>query len=630
MNLVEIKKIVFIFLLFNQLVVADTLLLSTTIKGSIDMTPPKLSDFVISTAEPSKVYFNSSKPIKGSNASGFIISGKSITDIAINSDGLKGCFTVSSPFNFWDNNTIRYEGNSDIVDFSGNPLLEFTLEFIENKISEPISKNILFVNSAIINGKGDGSDERNASPSLSAMLAKASLMGGDHTIWIKAGTYKEGNLEDTYNGTATAPIKIKGYRNTIGDLDSINLRDLYGYVRGNNNTPPPLDPSKYPVFDGLSRTGGTFYDGGQDDYIIWKNLAITNYSTAFRNANMATGHLYENLLLKDFGTSINDVGTAFKFNSSAATTTNFRIKNCTIFNATKNGIFIRGDHNLIDNVHVYCTEALRSGDVKTTTDYYITISGSNSILRNNYVDRNTPNGWGHNGHGLSLKASNTPTEYNLVEHCTAVGIWGAYQVRHPETQFNVIKNSISHAAIPNRKPSDQASGLVCLLMGAKNNIFENMTGYSIDAFIQFGDNREETVDTGSEDNIVRNSIGYTIKTMFYNYNAKGTGSAVHERNIFEHITLSNVDKLYVTTATDPVSYIGIEINKSILDKIVSFGDALPSGFSWNNNNLTNGIVPIGKKTTSLNPQFIDDKNINLSQRNYTTRNASLKEIGKNQ
>ena len=69
--------------------------------------PPVLSNFRIDGGQTSRVYFDSSEPITGSNASGFRISGKSISGVRISTGKTSGhYFTVSSPFTYWDNNTM--------------------------------------------------------------------------------------------------------------------------------------------------------------------------------------------------------------------------------------------------------------------------------------------------------------------------------------------------------------------------------------------------------------------------------------------------------------------------------------------------------------------------------------------
>ena len=68
---------------------------------------PILTNFSIDDYQKSRVYFDASADITGMTTTGFVISGKTISSVTIDGDGLGGYFTVSSPFTFWDNNTIQ-------------------------------------------------------------------------------------------------------------------------------------------------------------------------------------------------------------------------------------------------------------------------------------------------------------------------------------------------------------------------------------------------------------------------------------------------------------------------------------------------------------------------------------------
>ena len=77
--------------------------------------PPVLKNFRILYNQPSRVYFDSSVPITASTTTGFTVSGKSLSSVTIASGSTTGhYFTVSSSFTYWDNNTIRYTGGSNI------------------------------------------------------------------------------------------------------------------------------------------------------------------------------------------------------------------------------------------------------------------------------------------------------------------------------------------------------------------------------------------------------------------------------------------------------------------------------------------------------------------------------------
>ena len=139
-----------------------------------------LKNFRIEDSNKNRVYFDSSEPISGSGTSGFYISGKTISGVNIVSGSTSGhYFSVSSPFTFWDNNTIRYEGGSSLN------VQEFTLSYIENNISEPEASNYRYVTTAAT-GSGDGTSEAKAWTILHRQLQMH--MAG-MTVWMKAGDY---------------------------------------------------------------------------------------------------------------------------------------------------------------------------------------------------------------------------------------------------------------------------------------------------------------------------------------------------------------------------------------------------------------------------------------------------------
>ena len=74
-----------------------------------------ISNFHVRGGEPARIYFDSSEPIAGSDATGFIVSDNNVSGISISSGNRTGHYlTVSRPFTFWDNNTLRYEGGSNL------------------------------------------------------------------------------------------------------------------------------------------------------------------------------------------------------------------------------------------------------------------------------------------------------------------------------------------------------------------------------------------------------------------------------------------------------------------------------------------------------------------------------------
>ena len=101
---------------------------------------PKILNLRIDDNAKTKVKFDSNVIITATDFVGFNIYGKTITGITINTGQLTDHeFTVSSAFDFWSNNNLRYEGGSNMKDGNNFPVLPFTLSYIKNNIVEPVS-----------------------------------------------------------------------------------------------------------------------------------------------------------------------------------------------------------------------------------------------------------------------------------------------------------------------------------------------------------------------------------------------------------------------------------------------------------------------------------------------------------
>ena len=197
---------------------------------------PVLSNFRIEDANKDRVYFDSLISVKSMTKNGFIISGKNISGITIDLDGLSGYFTVSEPFTFWDNNTIRLE-NYD----GKNVVFNFTLTYIENNIDEPTSTGTTYyVDISATGGTQDGLSEVNA---FTGLTEAVSAVSAGSTVWVKVGTYIGANIYYG-QGTINNPIKFIGYKNTIGDITSNYFRYSPNFI---------LDESEMPI---LETTGG--------------------------------------------------------------------------------------------------------------------------------------------------------------------------------------------------------------------------------------------------------------------------------------------------------------------------------------------------------------------------------------
>ena len=592
-------------------------------------TSPVLSNFRIKSDQKSRVYFDSNKAILGSNWKGFAISGKKITKIKISKGNTSGhYFEVSGSFTFWDNNTVRYEGGANIKDRNNNKLSAFTLSFIKNnlKLKEGKVKEI-FVNSKV-SKSGDGKSEKKAYKTLNEAI-KALPEGGGGKIWVKAGhVYKEGALRSIpRNNKSNSPNVIEGYIKKPGDISTM----YYDYFP--NGKLKKLDNKKMPLFDGGSRDNGLiFCDVQNSDYLIVRNIQVTNYQTAFRAGTM-TGFVADNVLIKDMGSLDSSDGYGFEMESNISESNLVRIKNSIIINATHTGIKIAGNHGLIENTKVYCNEALGLKDIDAPTDYYYLIAGSDNIIRNSIAYKDTRNGWGHNGHGFSLKTQKNlaPVHYNLIEFCTAINIYGSFQARHKNCKYNVFKDSEAHAKIPNRGvgKSDQKTGGIQFVSGGSYNIFERLYIHDVDVAISWIANGEWDADVNIQQNsIIRNCVFDNINVAIRAYHSKTGGTSKPSGNKVYNCTFNNIDAMYRMVNGRPFKFADNEFKNVIFNNIPLKDAELPykGGWSYEYSNFHNTwAVEKGKGNVSLAPGFENESKSNFRLKS----NSSMIDKGQN-
>ena len=497
---------------------------------------PILTNFRIEMNEPSRVYFDSNVGLKGTVSSGFFISERQISGIHISTGNTSGHYlSVSTPFTYWDNHTIRYSGIGDLQNLEGLKLSEFTLTYIENRIKEPESGGKVYYVNSQVSVSGDGSSESKAFKTLKEAVDATGAAGT--TIYVKAGLYKGEVLSNLRSGTVQQPIKVIGYKHRINDITS----NYFNYIPRSD---VELNAAEMPVFDGGNRGGSIFFNMMNSGYFIFKNLQFTNYAVVFRAATMK-GFVGERVNSKNIGSVDHNLGITFKFES--LNSNQGKLIDCRVVNSTADGVLINGNGWLVDQTKVYCNEAVKgSQDIESTTDYYYIIQGSNNIIRNSLAYKDTPNGDGHLGHGFSIKGvSGSTAEYNLIDNCTAIGILGSFQTRHQETKNNVIKNSEAHAKIANRRVNgngDVTAGIE-FLSGGSNNIYENIYVHDLDVGINIQQNSENKTSVIASNNIIRNCVFENLNHGVNYANANSSTAEVNNLKVYNN-TFYDVKQLH--------------------------------------------------------------------------------------
>ena len=587
---------------------------------------PTLSNFRVEDANKNRVYFDSSEPITASTVNGFFITEKTVTGVTINAGQNTGhYFTVSSPFNFWDNNTIRYEGNgslswtvnnpSDMQDLDGNKLQDFTLSYIDNNIAEPETTAEKFVTPSATGG-GDGNSEATAWTMAEAV---ANATPGT-TVWMKAGDYGNIMFTVTLDGTPTQPIKFIGYKDTTGDITS--------NYRYDNLKTTPLNPSEMPTMTGTFSAGSQFgrpiYFAGAH-YLIFRNLQLRRYSNSIdgiANENLTNSHIIfdainsDDMLQSTINVYTNKSGTEHPIGSN-----NMRVLNSTMTNYEMSAVALWGDGScLIERVRVYNDMPGRK------PDYQIFVSGDYNIIRNCEIEISR-SAQGASTHGFGVRGTQkNHNYYNLIEKNVAHNINESFYIRNDGSYYNVIKDC--YADEGDALPSDiNYRGLVWLWGGSNYNVVERVEGYNMQYGIGFKDNNEEPLNTyvQGHDNVIRNSL---FINCFYGISMEGKApdiSTVRNNKIincvFDNSTNNYANgtrlfRYYYTEMTD-LEIINTHIEGFDQWFLNSSGYSAPpsneitfTNVNYYNNtpSIPSGVTQVG--TLNEVPKFIDQQNRN--------------------
>ncbi len=588
---------------------------------AFDTAAPVLSNFRVLDSNKDRVMFDSNVIITASTFGGFTISGKTISSISIDGDGLGGAFVVSSDFDFWDNNTIRYSGTGSDLTSNGNDLLEFTLEYIQNQITEPTATTNTYYVDVAATGTGDGSSEANAFTTLSGALAVANA---GSTIWVKAGTYLADDNMGTNGGTASNPIKIIGYQTTIGDI-STNYYDFDGLLA--------LDATEMPVFDGENTVADGFNLLTGDNYTIIKNLQFKRYRSGITNSTAAqtdvVGLVVDNCNFKD-NRSNDDGGSntgsgvlmfANEISGNELAETKYRVTNSINVNSSINGFNLYGQHNLIEGSKVYSSVSTGLGP---SLDYAIRITGSNNIIdnvesvRENDAVSHGMHGVGIRGAGLSdgssYYSSQVNSMYNLIQNSVSVGADECFYVRNTNADNNVLKDIEAYS----KDAQITYSPGIVFMNNAQDNIVERAYIHDVITAVYYYDGSESgTTNRNISGNVVRNSIidNAQYLTRWVNLVAGGVNSTYSENKLI-NVTVNNVATLTRTISDGDADFtftnnewqnvIIVGSTKEIhnaahfpLSSVVSLIDRCDFY------NTTQGIPAHSTNSINIDPQFVD-------------------------
>lgn len=561
---------------------------------------PVLSNFRVEDANRGRLSFDSSEPITATTSTGFVLSSMAIEGIVINEGERTGhYFVVPRDFVFWDNDTIRYEGGSDIVDLEGHPLFAFSLRYVDSLIAEPSSEVERYV-STDATGSGDGTE---ADP-WTVEQAFARAVAGQ-TVWIRAGDYGNQNARLANDGTEISPIKFIGYKDSPGDIDE----SYYAYGDGD------LDASEMPLLSGRSRVEGAALELSGRAYVVIKNIQFQNYRYGIRLWNETASHMViENVVGRGFG-GLTTEQRGYGVYCTAATNHHVRIARSILMNASQSLITLNGDFHLLENVQTYADEDSAT-ELNAASDYHIACAGNNNIIRACHSEH--VGDLEHAGHGISLRHTTGDTiERNLVVDSEVINVNGALEFRHSATRFNVARNVTLDAT----RTSPHAGGLV-FRDGASFNRFENghIRGTQDDFYglIFFTDTVEDggygqTIEGNAVINTIIESAAPTVSAInFGNATLPARAFTVLNQR-FTGCTFYNIDRMFKARAE--VSVVGTELVNNIVMGVVSEGDAVDGAVHSSSVFFDSYPAPAGMLNTSVDPQFVDAAGGDFAPRN---------------
>ncbi len=555
-----------------------------------DQSHPTLHGFRIREAERDRIWFESSEPLVAGDATGFALVGRSVASIHIEDGRTDGhYFVASAPFDFWDNDSLRYEGGSGIEDSEGNPLVEFPLTWIRNELPEPASTLERFVTVDAAGG-GTGTSESDAW----TLVEATQLAEPGTTVWIKAGDYGAVELRITNDGEADRPIKFIGYRNAIGDVEG-----LY-YAHGDGE----LDPTELPLLRGTSREDGTAVSLRSSENIILRNLQIQNYRYGIISASGPSSHvLVDSVLVHSVGgTSPGTEGNGVHFKGDGGNNIN-RVTNTTCINVSFEAIWAWGDHNLFANNTVICDETTTR---QAGTDYYLAVRGVGNIITHSRAER--IGDVMHGGHAMGSKAFRTPSEYNLVANSIARGFSGeSFYWAYPDARFNVTRDCVSEG------DSRTNDGNLSFKArdGASFNLFQDCVSFHSSAAIVIEDSVEEDNNGLASNNTWRNIVGYDsvyairATTSYNNPSGGGPSTDVYSGNRIEHCTFYDTDSTIRNSAVSEDNILTHSVFYSTGEYLRSRTDVAGWIQSYNNYFAQSFETPEGQNMLSSDPRFVD-------------------------
>lgn len=558
---------------------------------------PELSEFEVRPNEPhDRIYFRSSESIEAEGTEGFFLSDglrKQIVGVVINAGSTHGhYFEVDEALDYWDTYALRYEGGSSLRDVEGNELYPFWLVEVDNRIPQPAPSGTPYFVRTTGSDSNDGLSHESAFQTITHALSLQA-----RTIYVEAGDYGAEQLAFDYEGTATEPIVVQGYRTQSAGVPTA-INDVYwewgAYGTGLD---VHLDLSELPTLTGTpelrrDRRGGAAFE--MPDFCIVKNFQVESYNTGFHIRN-ADHIVLENIVSVHTGSLEDGTGGAIAVVGGQGQGTDMYNKFINIVTAQGiNMVRLYGGGSLFENIRVYNDGASR------TPDYFISIyEGSNNVIRSCVVDKI---GGGRPGaHGIGFKSWDFVTEYNLITDSTTVNMFGAIELRHDHVRNNVVRRVLAYGR-PGDEYATMQTNAVVIRDNASANLVEDCTFTRVHRGIYFTDQPgEQGRQTPGFDNVFRNIVIYD--TIYALGTTGPTDMPLVYGNVFQNLTIDRCRRVFWTNGARIFNDANDLINSTVT-RCEGLGNT--EIVQTSNNYADNDFsAPSGESIQEVQPMFTD-------------------------
>ncbi|MEL7268264.1 MAG: hypothetical protein AAGL34_01670 [Bacteroidota bacterium] len=450
----------------------------------------------------------------------------------------------------------------------------------------------------------DGLSEE-SSWSLQQALSRA---GEGDVVYVKAGEYfiNRGITTDI-SGTMNNPVRIIGYKDNPGDIQSSNGSTFkYG---------DEINASDMPMIVGSSYGSGWGITWNGREGVEIENFIITKFDVAM-TWGISHGKI-KNVIA--WGLGLQDRQQSGSGNGFRITGSNNTIENCYAENIGSVAISLFGGNNTLRH-----TEVVGSNN-NNTTGYFILCSGERST-RNEIeyctISRYTPDN-DHQGHGFITKDGAT---YNTFRNSTAhnTGIEASYKNSH----HNVWEN-ISITCDADRYRSVFSAG-IRLMNGTNNNVFRNIYVENNISGIEFRDyddgsssDLQRDAQEGGSDNLFVNIIVNNVERgIWFSDGEGGSNTSFSNDNTFVNCTFHNVDR-FISAAQniDNMNIVNCIVDGVGKQMIGTSNGSFDLSIQNTNFSGTNLAIPQGRNLTAMEPNFR-----NPSNRDFRLQGSNL-EVG---